>query len=53
MAGWSDPSDRLDAQRLAELFREVDWQLEGLRAPGTPPLTIVVCGEGGQLCAIR
>ena len=49
MAGWSDPSDRLDAQRLAELFREVDWQLEGLQAAGTPPLTIVVCG-GAAMC---
>ena len=49
MAGWSDPGHRLDAQRLAELFGEVDWQLATLRAPGTPPLTIVVCG-GAAMC---
>ena len=49
MAGWSDPAHRLDAQRLATLFREVDWQLGLLRQPGSPPTTIMVCG-GAAMC---
>lgn len=41
MPGWSDPNHRLDAERLAELFREVDWQLGLFRAPGSPPITLI------------
>ena len=49
MAGWSDPAHRLDAHRLAALFREVDWQLGLLRPPGSAPTTIIVCG-GAAMC---
>lgn len=38
MPGWSDPDHRLDAQRPAELFREVDWLLGSLRSPDAPPI---------------
>ena len=49
MAGWSDPAHRLDAERLAELFWDVDWQLGLKRQPGSPPTTIIVCG-GAAMC---
>ena len=49
MPGWNDPNHRLDAQRLAELFREVDWQLGSLRLPDSPPITLIVCG-GAAMC---
>ena len=55
MAGWDDPAHRLDAKRLNDLFKQVDFQLGLARAaeatPGSrpEPLTVVVCG-GAAMC---
>ena len=50
MAGWGDPAHRLDAERLKNLFREVDWQI-GLRSsPGSEPTNLIVCGGAAMCC---
>ena len=49
MAGWDDPAHRLDARRLEELFRALDWQVGLIVAPGTAPVDLLVCG-GAAMC---
>ena len=52
MAGWDDPSHRLDAKRLERLFQELDWQV-GLKVrPGSKPFNLIVCG-GAAMCYLN
>ena len=41
MVGWDEPAHRLDGDRLAGLFAQVDWQLEDKR-PGAEPIEVAV-----------
>ena len=55
MAGWDDPAHRLDAKRLNELFKQIDFQIGLARAAEATlgsrpePLTVIVCG-GAAMC---
>lgn len=49
MVGWDEPSHRLDAARLEDLFQQLDWQLGLLLPPDSAPLRISICG-GAAMC---
>ena len=49
MAGWEDPAHRLDGQRIAELFAQVDWQIGLTRPPESERIELAVCG-GAAMC---
>lgn len=49
MAGWRDPAHRLDADRLDELFAQLDSQAGLLKPLGTGLMDLLVCG-GAAMC---
>ena len=49
MAGWSDPAHRLDAERLDELFAQLDSQAGRRKPSGTGRIDLLICG-GAAMC---
>ena len=49
MAGWDDPTHRLDAERLDELFAQLDFQAGRFKPSGTQRVDLLICG-GAAMC---